>query len=87
MNMNKTRGFLTLVVMSVLATPVMATPTFSVDFQGPTAGGPWQFTGLPDFFAGTPIDEGSILTAGPPGPVGPNSPLFFAPVPAVPGRV
>ena len=29
--------------------------TFSVDFQGPTAGFvPGPFTGIPDFFAGTP---------------------------------
>ncbi|MHC4994578.1 MAG: hypothetical protein ACYTGQ_05930 [Planctomycetota bacterium] len=51
-------------------------PTFSVDFQGPTAGGvPGPFSGVPDFFGFSPIDEGSILTPGLPGPPGPNPPL------------
>ena len=48
--------------------------TFSVDLQGPTAAGPGPFTGLPDGFAGIPIDEGCILTPTLPGPLGPNPP-------------
>lgn len=51
-------------------------PTFSVDFQGPTAGGtPGAGFGLLDGFGFSPIDEGSILTTAPPGPPGPNPPL------------
>jgi len=46
--------------------------TFSVDFQGPTGGLIGPFTGVPDSFTGTPIDEGSILTPAIPGPLGPN---------------
>ena len=49
--------------------------TFSVDFQGPTAGHvPGPFTGTPDPWAGVRIDEGSILTPGYPSAPGPNSP-------------
>ena len=51
--------------------------TFSIDWQGPTAGGvPGPFTGIPDSFTGIPIDEGSILTPFFPGPPGPNPPAF-----------
>ena len=61
--------------------PIIITPfyrsglTFSVDFQGPTAGHvPGPFTGTPDSWAGVRIDEGSILTPGYPSAPGPNSP-------------
>jgi hypothetical protein len=59
--------------------------TFSVDFQGPTVMGPGPFTGLPDFFGGPGLDEGSILTPGLPGPPGPNLTLL-GPLPP-PGRM
>lgn len=50
-------------------------PTFSVDFQGPTAGfNPGAGTGVSDSFYGAPIDEGQILTPPKPGPPGPNAP-------------
>ncbi len=62
-------------------------PTFSIDMQSVTAGGPGAFTGTPDSWAGTQIDEGSILTASKPGPIGPNVPQFAGggvlPVPGV----
>ena len=45
-------------------------PTYSIDFQGSTAG-------MPDGFFGAPITEGDILTTAVPGPPGPN--------PAAPG--
>ena len=61
--------------------PIIITPfyrsglTFSVDFQGPTAGHvPGPFTGTPDPWAGVRIDEGSILTPGYPSAPGPNAP-------------
>jgi hypothetical protein len=51
--------------------------SFSVDFQGPTAGFvPGPFSGVPDAFAATRIDEGAILTTGVPGPLGPNPPAL-----------
>ena len=60
-------------------------PTFSVDFQGPTAGFvPGPGTGVPDAFFGAPIDEGQILTTGVPGPFGPNPPVP-GPIPLAPG--
>ncbi|MDC0934996.1 PEP-CTERM sorting domain-containing protein [Pirellulales bacterium] len=71
-------------------------PTFSVDFQSASVGGPGPMTGVPDFFAGVPLDEGSILTPGLPGPVGPNPPAFgplpppgmmVSPVPGGPGSI
>ncbi len=69
--------------------------TFSVDFQGPTAGGPGPLTGLFDGFVTTFIDEGSILTPAIPGPLGPNPPtLPLGPLPppgvmvgSIPGAV
>lgn len=51
-------------------------PTFSVDLQSATAGGPGPFTGIPDGWTGTPIDEGMILTPMLPGPAFPNAPSF-----------
>jgi len=52
-------------------TPAQAlTPTFSIDFQGPTVGAP------DGFFGGMPITEGDILTPFPPGPLGPNPPAL-----------
>ncbi len=60
--------------------------TFSVDYQGPTAGStPVALSGIGDSFAGTAIDGGAILTTTPPGPPGPNPPLP-GPLPA-PGIV
>lgn len=60
--------------------------TFSVDYQGPTAGGvPGESTGVLDGFGAVNIDEGSILTPAPPGPPGPNLPAL-GPLPA-PGVV
>ena len=52
--------------------PALAGVTFSIDFQGPTAG-------APDGFLGVPTGEGDILTPMPPGPPGPN--------PATPGPI
>ncbi len=40
MNMKTARWLLTLVAVSLCAAPAAAFPTFSVDFQGPTAFGP-----------------------------------------------
>lgn len=52
-------------------------PTFSIDFQGPTAGGPGPLSGFPDSFSGLGNDEGSILTTAiPDGSVMPNPPAF-----------
>ncbi|MEE9211921.1 MAG: hypothetical protein V3U29_04630, partial [Phycisphaeraceae bacterium] len=74
--MNKTRWFLTLVAAAlVFAAPVVATPTFSLDYHGPAVFGPGPFTGIPDTFGLVPIDEGSILTTGG-APPGPNPPAF-----------
>ncbi len=58
-------------------------PTFSVDVQSATAGGPGPNTGIPDGWFGIPLDEGSILSVMPPGPPGPNVPQVpvFAPLP------
>ena len=58
-------------------------PTFSIDFQGPTAIGPGPGAGIPDGFGFGPIDEGQILTTTPPGPLGPNPPALpaLAPLP------
>lgn len=70
----------TIVVLGVSAA-AQTGMTFSIDFQGPTAVAPGPFTGRPDFFANMPIDEGSILTPGLPGPAGPNPPAF-GPLPA-----
>ena len=81
----KGTGRYTWIVVAVICvgTPVMAqrrTPTFSIDFQGPTAGGPGQGTGTLDSFFGTPINEGAILTTGSPSapPFGPRQPFFGA---------
>jgi len=53
-------------------------PTFSIDFQGPSAG-------APDGFFGLPITEGTVLTTAVPGAPGPN-PAAPGPLPA-PGTV
>ena len=64
-----------MVIMLTLAIGNAGAISFSIDFQGPTAGfAPGPFTGVPDAFAATPIDEGAILTTGVPGPLGPNPP-------------
>ena len=39
-------------------------PTFSIDFQGPSAGGGVAGGGLPDGFLGLPINEGDIPETG-----------------------
>ncbi len=72
-----TRGVITTSLAAILIStgPSMAQTgvTFSIDFQGPTAGNlPGPFAGLADTFTGAAIDEGSILTPFFPGPVGPN---------------
>ena len=78
-NRNATQTRILAVVVSLMVTGIAAaqfTPTFSIDFQSPTAGGtPGAATGFGDAFFGTPIDEGQILTQGVPGPPGPNPPL------------
>lgn len=53
--------------IGLVAAPALAQqrPTFSIDFQGPTAG-------QPDAWLSSPITEGDILTTAPPGPPGPN---------------
>ena len=57
-------------------------PTFSVDYQGPSAGFvPGPLTGVPDGWGISMIDEGSILTTTPPGVPGPN-PALPGPLPA-----
>ncbi len=81
--MNKTRWFLTLAAALLFPAPVVATPTFSLDYHGPAVFGPGPFTGIPDTFGLVPIDEGSILTTGG-APPGPNPPLpGFLPPPGV----
>ena len=75
-------GFFPAVSPGPIPAPVMPGMTFSVDYQGPSAGGtPGPFTGLPDGFFGVAMDEGSIYTPTPPGPPGPNPPSF-GPLPA-----
>ncbi len=82
---------LSVLVVTALTCAAAANPlpapgmTFSVGFQGPTAGGfPGPNSGIPDGWAGIPIDEGSILTPAMPGPIGPNSAsLSPLPPPAV----
>ena len=60
--------------LSLLATGVLADGlTFSIDFQGTTAGTPGSFGGK--------IDEGTILTPAMPGPPGPNMPFLAATLP------
>jgi hypothetical protein len=69
--------------ITVVAAPAFAQlqrPTFSVDFQGPSAGGAVPGGGVPDGFLGLPINEGDILTTTPPGPPGPN-PALLGPLP------
>ena len=65
-----------MVVASFNSTAMGQGPTFSVDWQGPTAGGaPGPSTGLLDAFNALAIDEGSILTPGVPATsLLPNSP-------------
>ena len=72
---------LTNVVLMTVALGVISSGatgiTFSVDFQGPTAGGtPGPFSGVAASFGGVSIDEGSILTTAVGGPPGPNLPAF-----------
>ncbi|MFG0252717.1 MAG: hypothetical protein ACF8NJ_07595 [Phycisphaerales bacterium JB038] len=55
-----------LLVTLTLAGAASATPTFSIDFQGPTKG-------MPDGFWGAPITEGDILT--------PSAGVGFGPLP------
>ena len=78
-NRNSTQTRILAVVVSLMVTGIAAaqfTPTFSIDFQSPTAGGtPGAATGFGDAFFGAPIDEGQILTQGVPGSPGPNPPL------------
>ncbi len=75
-------GFFPAVSPGPVPAPMMPGMTFSVDYQGPSAGGtPGPFTGLPDSFFAVPMDEGSIYTPPFPGPPGPNPPSF-GPLPA-----
>ncbi|MGR8918427.1 MAG: hypothetical protein ACU85V_02320 [Gammaproteobacteria bacterium] len=63
------------VMAAGLCLDAAANVTFSVDYQGPTAGGaPVPGPGIPDAFFGTPIDGAAILTPALPGPPGPNPP-------------
>jgi hypothetical protein len=64
-------GLVLACAITLAAAHAFAEPTFSVDFQGPTASVP----PLLDGFFGVPITEGDILTTAPPGPPGPNPPL------------
>jgi PEP-CTERM motif len=58
-------------------------PTFSIDVQSATSGGPGAGAGIPDGWFGIPLDEGAIMTPMKPGPPGPNPPGFpaLAPLP------
>ena len=68
-----------------IAVPASPNVTFSIDWQGPTAGAvPGPFLGVPDSFFASPIDEGAILTPALPGPFGPNP---AGPPMGAPGRV
>ncbi len=79
-NRNATPTWCLAIVASLMVTgtnrAAQFTPTFSIDYQGPTAGStPGAATGLADGFFGAPIDEGQILTQSNPGLPGPNPPL------------
>ncbi len=77
-----TGGFHAAVSPGPIPTALPPGMTFSVSYQGPSAGGtPGPFTGVPDGFFGVAMDEGSIYTPAPPGPPGPNPPSF-GPLPA-----
>jgi len=58
-------------IMGLSPTPAQAlTPTFSIDFQGPTV------HRTDGFWSGARISEGDILTPALPGPPGPNPPAL-----------
>ncbi|MBI82633.1 MAG: hypothetical protein CMJ81_05515 [Planctomycetaceae bacterium] len=71
-----------LLFFSQVSTWAQRGPTFSIDYQSPTGGGPGPLNGTKDSFVGIEIDEGSILTTGiPAGAVSPN-PTSPGPLPA-----